>query len=140
LRLPGRAALILGLGTLWPAVARADVPDQDHTASGGPSIRSWDGKIYLLEGGRETELLLGATPERDRLILLLQDRGRSGVQLEPDPRLIMSGGGGTGFSLRDIRRSFSSEAPPSTQNSSPTDPPKGEPAPRNNKPASDKKG
>ena len=65
LRLPGRAALILGLGALAPAsAARADVPDQsDRTASGGVSVRSWDGKIYLSEGGRETELPLGATPE-----------------------------------------------------------------------------
>jgi hypothetical protein len=141
LRLPGRTALILGLGALAPAAARADVPDRnERTAAGGLSVRTWGGKIYLSEGGRETELPLGATPERERLMELLQDRGPSGFKLDADPRLIMSGGGGTGFSLRDIQRSFSGEPPPPPQNSSPNDPPKSQPAPRNGKPASDKKG
>ena len=141
LRLPGRAALILGLGALTPAVAQADAPDQsDRTASGGVSVWSSDGKIYLSEGGRETELPLGATPERDRLMQLLQDHGPSGVKLDPDPRLIMSGGGGSGFSLRDIQRSLTNEPPPAPQNPPQTGSPKREPAPRNNKPASDKKG
>lgn len=141
LSLPGRAALILGLGALAPAVARTDAPDQaDRTASGDLSIRSGDGKIYLSEGGRETELRLGATPERDRLLQLLQDHGPSGVKLDPDPRLIMSGGGGSGFSLRDIQRSLTNEPPPAPQNPPQTNAPKREPAPRNNKAASDKKG
>ena len=105
-----RAALILGLGALSPAAAQADAPDQaDRTASGDLSIRSGDGKIYLSERGRETELQLGATPQRDRLLRLLQDHGPSGVKLDPDPRLIMSGGGGTGFSLRDIQQTFLAE-------------------------------
>ena len=67
-------------------------------------IRSEGGKIYLSEGGRESELRLGATPERDRLLRLLEEHGAAGVKLDPDPRLIMSGGGGSGFSLRDIQR------------------------------------
>jgi hypothetical protein len=141
LRLPGRAALILGLGALAPAVSRADAPDQtDRTASGGLSIRSADGKIYLSEGGRESELQLGATPQRDRLLQLLKDHGPSGVKLDPDPRLIMSGGGGSGFSLRDIQRSLTGEPAPAPRDPAQTRSPKREPAPQNNKAASGKKG
>jgi hypothetical protein len=129
------------LGALAPAAAQADAPDQaDRTASGDLSIRSGDGKIYLSEGGRETELRLGATPERDRLLQLLQDHAPSGVKLDPDPRLIMSGGGGSGFSLRDIQRSLTGEPAPAPRDPPQPGSPKREPAPRNNKPASDKKG
>ena len=72
-------------------------------ASGDASVRSDGGKIYLSEGGRETELRLGATPQRERLLRLLEEHGYAGVKIDSDPRLIMSGGGGTGFSLWDIR-------------------------------------
>ena len=41
----------------------------------------------------------------------------AGVKLDRDPRLIMSGGGGSGFSLRDITKSYSSEPEPALQNS-----------------------
>src|SRR4029077_18873098 len=105
LRLPGGAALILGLGALSTAGAQADT-QVSQPASGDASVRSDGGKIYLSEGGRETELRLGATPQRDRLVRLLDEQGSAGVKLGSDPRLIMSGGGGTGFSLRDIKNSI----------------------------------
>ena len=144
LRLPGRAALILGLGALSGAAARADTPGQaHHTGLGDLQIRSEGGKIYLSEGGRESELRLGATPERDRLLRLLQDHGSGGVKLDPDPRLIMSGGGGSGFSLRDIKNSIIGEPAPARENAPQAPPPRSPkpgPAPRDHNPATDKKG
>jgi hypothetical protein len=143
LRLPGRAALILGLGALSTAGARADT-QVSQPASGDASVRSDGGKIYLSEGGRETELRLGATPQRDRLLRLLEEHGSAGVKLDSDPRLIMSGGGGTGFSLWDIRKSFTDTPAPV-----PRDPPQVTPPPnsseqrsppRRHSPAADKKG
>jgi hypothetical protein len=146
LRLPSRLALTLGLGAAAVAGARADAPaDREHTGSGDVLIRSEDGKIYLSEGGRETELGLGATPERDRLLRVLQEHGSAGVRLDPDPRLIMSGGGGSGFSLRDIKNSITGEPAPAQGTapktpSSPPRSPKPEAAPRENNPTIDKKG
>jgi hypothetical protein len=102
LRLPGRAALILGLGTLSAAAARADV-QRSQTACDGALVRSDEGKIYLSEGGRETELKLSATPQRDRLLRLLEEHGQAGIKLDPDPHLIMSGGGVTGFSCGTLK-------------------------------------
>ena len=145
LRLPGRVALILGLGALSTAGARADTPDQAHrTAFRDVLIRSEGGKIYFSEGAKETELRLGATPERDHLLRLLQDHGPAGVKLDPDPRLIMSGGGGAGFSLRDIKNSVTGEPAPAPGNSPRAAPPPSSPkrgsAPRDPNPAVDKKG
>jgi hypothetical protein len=143
LRLPGRVALILGLGALSTAGAQADT-QASQPASGDASVRSDGGKIYLSEGGRETELRLGATPQRDRLLRLLEEHGSAGVKLDSDPRLIMSGGGGTGFSLWDIRKSLTDTPAPV-----PRDPPHVTPPPssseqrsppRRHSPAADKKG
>ena len=107
LRLPGRLALILGLGALSTAGARADTPDQgDRMALGDVLIWSEGGRIFLSEGARETELRLGATPQP------------AGVKLDPDPRLIMSGGGGAGFSLWDVRRSLTDKPAPVPQDPS----------------------
>jgi hypothetical protein len=143
LRLPGRAALVLGLGALSTAAARADV-QASQTASDGALVRSDGGKIYLLEGGRETELQLGATPQRDRLLRLLEEHGQAGVKLDPDPRLIMSGGGGTGFSLWDIRKSLTDKPAPAPRDppqvTVPPNSPEQRPAPRYHSPATDKKG
>jgi hypothetical protein len=102
-------------------------------------IRSEGGRIYLSEGGRETELQLGATPQRDHLLRLLREHGPDGVRLDPDPRLIMSGGGGTGFSLRDIQRSLTNEPASPREPPQPASP-KREPKPRNSKTSGDKKG
>jgi hypothetical protein len=96
LHLPSRIALILGLGALSTAGAPADA-QPNPTASGDALIRSDGEKIYLSEGGRETELRLSATPQRDRLLRLLEEHGSAGVKLDRDPRLIMSSGGGAGF-------------------------------------------
>jgi hypothetical protein len=145
LRLPGRAALILGLGALSGAAARADTPGQAHrTQLGNLQIRSNGEKIFLSEGGQETELRLTATPQRDHLLRLLEEHGPAGVRLDPDPRLIMSGGGGSGFSLRDIKNSITGEPAPVRGSSPQAPPPPRSPkpgsAPRDNNPVVDKKG
>ncbi len=139
LRLPSRLALMLGLGAAAVTGARADAPaDHERTGPGDVLIRSEGGKIYLSEGGRESELRLGSTPERDRLLRLLEEHGAAGVKLDRDPRLIMSGGGGTGFSLRDIQRSIFDEPVPTPRDPPPAslqkrDPPAGERKPGNDK-------
>jgi hypothetical protein len=142
LRLPSRIALILGLGALSTTGAAADA-QPNQTASGDAVIRGDGGKIYLSEGGRETELRLSATPPRDRLLRLLEEHGPAGVKLDRDPRLIMSGGGGTGFSLRDITKSVTEKPAPAPQQAPPqvTAPPSlpKQPQPRNHHLA-DKKG
>jgi hypothetical protein len=143
LRLPGRVALILGLGALSTTGVQADTK-ASKPASGDASVRSDGGKIYLSEGGRETELRLGATPQRDRLLRLLEEHGPAGVKLDSDPRLIMSGGGGSGFSLRDIKNSVIGEPTPAPESSPQAAPPPSSPeprsAPRKHGPAADKKG
>jgi len=141
LRLPSRLALTLGLGAAAVAGARADAPG-DHARAGQSEvlIRSEGGKIYLSEGGTETELRLSATPQRDQLLRLLEEHGPAGVKLGPDPRLIMSGGGGTGFSLWDIKKSWTTESVPAPRDPPQPGAPKRGPAPRDNKAARDKKG
>ena len=113
LRFPGRVILALGLGALSTAAARADAPDQgDRTALADVLIRSEGGRIFLSEGGRETELRLGATPQRDHLLRLLDEHGPGGVKLDRDPRLIMSSGGGSGFYWWGTRKPASDKAAP----------------------------
>jgi hypothetical protein len=115
-----------------------------QTASDGALVRSDGGKIYLSEGGREAELRLAATPQRDRLLRLLEEHGPAGVKLDPDPRLIMSGGGGSGFSLWDIRKSLTDKPAPvprdPPQVTAPPSPPDQRSAPRYHSPPTDKKG
>lgn len=117
LRLPSRIALILGMGALSTAGARADTPDQGNpTALGDTVIRSEAGRIFISEGGRETELRLSATPERDRLLRLLEEHGAAGVKLDRDPRLIMSSGGGSGFFWWGARKPLPDKSAPALQN------------------------
>jgi hypothetical protein len=144
LRLPGRVALILGLGALPTAGARADAPDQsDGAAFGDALVRTEGGKIYLSEGGREAELRLSATPQRDHLLRLLEEHGAAGVKLDPDPRLIMSSGGGSGFYWWRTRNASDKPAPEAQtppRLTTPPGSPKGGSSPRDQYPASDKKG
>jgi hypothetical protein len=146
LNLPGGVALILGLGAIATGGAQADAPEQANLAAFGKTlIRSEDGRIYLSEGGRETELRLAATPQRDRLLRLLEEHGPGGVWLDRDPRLIMSSGGGSGFYWWGTRKSASDKPSPALQN--PPQPPAsstpglnpGGSAPRSRNPETDKK-
>jgi hypothetical protein len=150
LRLPSRIALILGMGALSATGARADAPESGPGATVSPAgrgdvlIRSEGGQIFLSEGGRETELRLTATPQRDHLLQLLEEHGAAGIKLDRDPRLIMSGGGGTGFSLWDTRKSITDKpapAPPDPpQLTAPRSMPEKGSAPHDHNPATDKKG
>lgn len=151
LRLPSQLALLLGLGALSVAGARADAPETRPDSSGAASVshrdvtvRAEGGKIYLREGGCESELGLGATPERDHLLRLLEKHGPAGVKLDADPRLIMSGGGGAGFSLRDITKSFNGKPDFASRSApaqaTPSNSPKQETRPRDNGAPIDKKG
>jgi len=147
LRLPSRIALILGMGALSTAGARADAPEQGNLTFGDTLIRSEGGRILLSEGGRESELRLSATPERDRLLRLLEEHGPEGVKLDHDPRLIMSGGGGTGFYWWGSRKPVSEKPAPALQNPPQTPAqPRLDPranqgrAPRDNDPPNDRKG
>jgi hypothetical protein len=145
LRLPGRVALILGLGALSTAGARADPPDRAHRmAFGDILIRSEGGKIYLTEGGQEAELRLTATPQRDHLLRLLEEHGPSGVKLDHDPRLIMSSGGGAGFYWWGGKKSTTDKAAPTGSAPPPRgttvpEPPARGPVPEHN-PTNDRQG
>jgi hypothetical protein len=110
LRLPGRIALMFGIGAISSVSARTGAAPLE---TGGPSripqrsdkvigeLRVWsDGdRIYLAEaGGLERELRLSDTPEAVHLRKLLDDRGA--VADNPEilqDRIILVGGGGEGF-------------------------------------------
>jgi len=146
LRLPSRIALILGMGALSTAGARADV-QEGNLSFGDTLIRSEGGRIFLSEGGRESELRLSATPERDRLLRLLEEHGPAGAKLDRDPRLIMSSGGGAGFYWWGTRKPVPVKPAPELQNAPqiPTQPrfdPGANPgaAPRDNDPPANSKG
>jgi hypothetical protein len=100
LHLPGRVALILGLGALSTAGARADAPEGHGRAGvGDVLVRSEGGKIYLSQGGEQfQELRLGDTVEARHLRQLLEQNGAAaspaGLRLNPT---ILAGGGGSGF-------------------------------------------
>jgi hypothetical protein len=110
LRLPSRIALLIGVGALSAASARADA---NHPLShSGPEplsakerasgqLRIWsDGdRLYLSEDGdRGEELHLGDTAEAQHLRDLLK---RYGAAVKADgmrfDRMILAGGGGDGF-------------------------------------------
>jgi hypothetical protein len=111
LRLPSRIALMLGLGALSVAGAKADTGTQAQPGrdSAGPpmeagassGLRVWreDGRIYLSEAGRAAEeLRLGSTAEADLLRQLLE---REGVTTA-NPRVLgdrvrLAGTGGSGL-------------------------------------------
>src|ERR1700751_3457311 len=115
--LPSRIALIWGIGALSTTRAQADVPEQtDLRAFDGVSVRSEGGRIFLSEGGRESELHLSVTPQRARLLRLLEEHGSAGVKLDHDPRLIMSSGGGSGFYWWGTRKPAPVKPAPALQN------------------------
>ena len=111
LRLPSRIALLLGLGALSAAGARADTgldrpgagnapPVQgDQATAGGLLIRTEGDRIYLSEaGGQFQELRLRDMPEAHLLKQLLDRNGAAtgaaGIRLDP---MILAGNGGDGF-------------------------------------------
>ena len=97
-----RLAVLLGIGALSAAGTQAAAGTQGQPAQNGADrgeLRVWSegGRIYLAEpGAAARELQLGDTAEARRLRALLQDDGKvnGGVRLD---RMILAGGGGSGF-------------------------------------------
>ena len=111
LGLPSRIALLLGLGALSAAGARADIAQaqpgsgigpfaQGEQASLGDLLIRTDGeRIYLSEGGKQFHELHLADPAQIRVLreLLKNDgaaAGLAGIRLHP---MILAGDGGSGF-------------------------------------------
>jgi hypothetical protein len=109
LRLPGRIALLLGMGALSAAAAKADasemgggpsrVPQQSAKSFGELRVWSDDGRIFISEAGRAAEeLRLGDTAEARRLKRLLEEDGAAAESPRVLPqRIILVGGGGEGI-------------------------------------------
>jgi hypothetical protein len=106
-----RIALLLGIGAISAAGARPDaapvgvggepmrVPQQSAKSFGELLIWSDGGRIYVAERGQQArELQLGDTAEARHLRELLERDGATAdrPRILPD-RMILVGGGGTGF-------------------------------------------
>lgn len=98
-----RIALLVGLGAISTAAARADIdaaaePGLSPTVALGEAvIRNDDGRLFLSEGGGEFRPLeLGDTAAAQRLMALLRqaDAAGNGISLRPT---ILAGDGGDGF-------------------------------------------
>ena len=117
LRLPSRVALLLGLGALSAAGARAD-PAQDQPGGGiapiahgdrasldGLLIRAEGSRLYVAEGGGEfQELRLGDIPEALLVQQLIERSGEAaatGIRLTP---MRLAGSGGAGFHWGPIEK------------------------------------
>jgi len=111
LSLPSRLALLLGVGALSAAGAKAGiaesppakdlvrVPQQSAKNFGELRIWSEEGRIYVSEGGRNAEeLRLTDTPQARHLRQLLEQDGvGAGSPRLLHSRIILVGGGGDGF-------------------------------------------
>jgi len=112
LRLPSRIALLLGLGALsiagakaatgeesLPAGAGTRVPQQSVKAFGDLLIWSENGRIYVAEAGKPAEeLRLGGTTEAELLRQMLERDGASATSPRVlRDKVILVGSGGDGF-------------------------------------------
>src|SRR5579862_5870027 len=127
-RLPSRIALALGIGAISAAGAKADVKpfDRSEPASRVPQqsvkvfgeLRVWseEGRIYLSEGDQEArELRLDDTPEARHLRALLERDGAvAGAPRVLPHRIILVGGGGSGFDWATDKSQASATPPGAT--------------------------
>jgi hypothetical protein len=111
LRLPSRIALLLGVGALSAAGAKAAVaeahlanglmrvPQQSAKSFGEVRIWSEAGRIYVSEAGKDAqELPLGDTAEARHLRQLLERDGAAAASPRVlHDRIILVGGGGEGI-------------------------------------------
>jgi hypothetical protein len=110
LRLPSRIALLLGLGALSAAGARADTGRGQPGAGIAPVaqglqaglgevlIRTEGGRIYVSEGGREfRELQLTDTAHARMLKELLQNNSAEATAATRLTPMLLAGDGGSGF-------------------------------------------
>jgi hypothetical protein len=118
MRLPSRVALLLGLGALSAAGARAELseaapnPDTapgspgDRVDFGGLLIRSEAGRVFFSEGGGAfQEIEIGDTAQARRLRQLLEGHGvaagSAGFELAP---MFLAGSGGQGFHWAPVEK------------------------------------
>ncbi len=101
LRLPGRVALVLGLGTVAPAGVQATTQPTAQKPTTGPEllIRVERGRLQVSENGSPFDaLVLKDTPEARHLQNLIETHraanGSSVVEVGPT---ILASGGGAGF-------------------------------------------
>lgn len=110
--LPSRIALLLGLGALSVAGAKADTASPlplgddgtvlpQHSARAVAELLIWhdEGRIYASEAGKPAEeLRLGDTAEAVLLRQLLESQGATAANpYKMRDRIILVGGGGCGF-------------------------------------------
>jgi hypothetical protein len=109
--LPSRIALLLGVGALSAAGAKAAVaeahlgnglmrvPQQSAKSFGEVRIWSEDGRVYVSQGGKDVqEVPLGDTAEARHLRQLLERDGAAAASPRVlQDRIILVGGGGDGF-------------------------------------------
>ena len=123
LRLPSRIALLLGLGALSAAAAKADAPEMGNEPARVPQqsaksfgeLRVWsdDGRIFVSDAGREAqEFRLGDTPEARHLRQLLEQSGAAAESpLVLPQRIILVGGGGEGIHWTPVDKTRTSGTP-----------------------------
>lgn len=120
LRLPGRMALLFGLGALSVTGAKANTPATMQPGNDGAvapqqsakavaELLIWrdDGRVYVSESGRPAEeLRLGDTAEAALLGQLLDSQNATAANpYKMRDRIILVGGGGCGFAWDANRQS-----------------------------------
>lgn len=98
----GRTAFVLGSGALSASLAQADIPNS-AAADGGVSwttirgeatLELHEGRIFLIEPGRQAEeLFFNDNSKTDRLRQLVEEAGRSGP-VRISPLVVADGAGG----------------------------------------------